>query len=472
MHLQIQQRNQSLDALRGLAILGMVLSGSIAFGGALPAWMYHAQVPPPQHQFVPTLPGITWVDLVFPFFLFCMGAALPLAMAKHVQNNKSAIFIMGLAAKRFVVLAFFALFIQHFKAAAISNPPTTTAHVLSILGFVALSIAYGHPKNANYHKWLKAAKWLSVLLMVAALWQIPFWQGKGFDFYKSDIIIMVLANMALTGTLCYYFTAHRPLWRLAILPVVAAFFLAGNTAQESWVSTIFHFKQIGRIGIDWLYKFYFLKYLFIIVPGTFAGEWLSKQWPSASQKRNHVVEIGLSVIAILLIGVNLYCLFARQLLANAIASTLLCGAALYFACKKLPAGATQRLVAAGSYLLLLGLCLEPWEGGIKKDPSTYSYYFVTTGLAFYMLILLQHIATFAAGKKLINYLAANGKNPMLAYVAGSLLVLPLLALSGLAPFWDAMHQNAGMGLLKGLLFTAAVSAITLLFNRLGWFWKS
>ena len=38
-------RASSLDALRGYAILTMVLSGSIAWG-VLPGWMYHAQVGP------------------------------------------------------------------------------------------------------------------------------------------------------------------------------------------------------------------------------------------------------------------------------------------------------------------------------------------------------------------------------------------------------------------------------------------
>ena len=38
-------RASSLDALRGYAILTMVLSGSVAWG-VLPGWMYHAQVGP------------------------------------------------------------------------------------------------------------------------------------------------------------------------------------------------------------------------------------------------------------------------------------------------------------------------------------------------------------------------------------------------------------------------------------------
>ena len=69
-------RALALDALRGYAILTMVLSATVVYG-ILPAWMYHMQAPPPSHVFNPQLAGLTWVDLVFPFFLFSMGAAFP-----------------------------------------------------------------------------------------------------------------------------------------------------------------------------------------------------------------------------------------------------------------------------------------------------------------------------------------------------------------------------------------------------------
>ena len=77
----MMKRAYALDALRGYAILTMVLSATIA-GSILPAWMYHAQTPPPDHVFDPNIAGLTWVDLVFPFFLFAMGAALPFSIGK------------------------------------------------------------------------------------------------------------------------------------------------------------------------------------------------------------------------------------------------------------------------------------------------------------------------------------------------------------------------------------------------------
>ena len=97
----MQQRNQSLDALRGFAILTMIVSGSIAYGDVLPAWMFHAQVPPPLHKFDPSIFGITWVDLVFPFFLFSMGAAIPLSLRKYIEHRSGFGTIAWIAAKRF-----------------------------------------------------------------------------------------------------------------------------------------------------------------------------------------------------------------------------------------------------------------------------------------------------------------------------------------------------------------------------------
>lgn len=83
----MEKRAYAVDLLRGLAIVGMVLSGQILWHAELPAWLFHAQVPPPSFRFDPSVPGITWVDLVFPFFLFSMGAAFPLALRKRWSSG-------------------------------------------------------------------------------------------------------------------------------------------------------------------------------------------------------------------------------------------------------------------------------------------------------------------------------------------------------------------------------------------------
>src|SRR5574344_1553331 len=105
----MNQRATSLDALRGYAILTMVLSATVV-GGILPAWMYHAQTPPPTHAFNPELPGLTWVDLVFPFFLFSMGAPFPFSVGKRIERGERLWRLSWDALKRGLQLTFFAIF--------------------------------------------------------------------------------------------------------------------------------------------------------------------------------------------------------------------------------------------------------------------------------------------------------------------------------------------------------------------------
>src|SRR5664279_1054501 len=113
---EVPPRAYALDALRGLAILGMILSGQIPFGeNALPAWMYHAQVPPPEHKWIATLAGITWVDLVFPFFLFALGAAIPLALGRRLEQGEGKLKIGRFIIERGILLGFFALYVEAIR---------------------------------------------------------------------------------------------------------------------------------------------------------------------------------------------------------------------------------------------------------------------------------------------------------------------------------------------------------------------
>ena len=95
----MNNRAYALDALRGYAIITMVLSATIVTQ-VLPGWMSHAQTPPPDHIFNPSLPGITWVDLVFPFFLFAMGAAFPFSIGKRAEKGDSKLKLVYEAVKR------------------------------------------------------------------------------------------------------------------------------------------------------------------------------------------------------------------------------------------------------------------------------------------------------------------------------------------------------------------------------------
>ncbi len=443
----------------------MVLSGSIAFGGVLPGWMYHAQVPPPDHVFDPTRPGITWVDLVFPFFLFSMGAAFPLVMRTPI-TLKTFPTVCYRAFRRFGLLLFFALFSQHFKAWVLSASPQSIDQFYSIAAFILLFVVL-------YDWKIMASVWIRTFIRLSALllsigWMTQIQYAKGsFDLYRSDIIIVVLANMALFGTIIYGATRNRPWIRLAVLPLVLGIFLSAK--QDGWVKDFFSFHAIGAFKFDWAYKFYFLKYLFIVIPGIFAGEWLMgwhKESNTSIPHKRIVWLLGLSLICW-----NLYGLYTRQLTLNLFGSVVLLGL-IYWIIRKVESLFLHRLFMAGAYLLILGLSFESFEGGIKKDPSTYSYYFVCSGLAFIMLLVFEGLRGLRFISGAVSFLSIQGQNPMVAYVAGSLLLFPLMTITGIKPYWDAMNQNAWMGFSKGVIFTGLVALITYLFVKSRWFWRT
>jgi predicted acyltransferase len=472
--IKMKQRNTSLDALRGFAILTMVLSGSIIYSEIMPAWMFHAQAPPPKHIFDPNIPGITWVDLVFPFFLFSMGAAIPLALNKEVQNKTSLFQITGIAIRRYLLLAFFALFLEHMKAWVQATKPTAIEYSLSIAAFALLFFQLYENKNKAKKKLFIGLKVLAFLLALLLLYFLPF-SGHGFMFTKTDIIIIVLANMAFFGTMIWWVTRNQVWLRVGILPLIMGVFLAANNPADGWAKILYQFSNIGTFKFDWLYQFYFLKYLFIIIPGTIAGEWLLKyknENELPAHNRTNVLMIGL--LAFTLVITNTIFLFNRLLFLN-LSITLALLLAIYFLIKKVDIKANPLLFhffQAGAYLLITGLFFEAYEGGIKKDRSTYSYYFVTSGLAFCMLIGLTTMSVTKTGTSLIHYLSINGRNPMVAYVAGSLLLTPLLHLTGAIFIFDSMKQNAWMGFLRGILYTGIVSLITIYFVKRKWFWKT
>ena len=63
----MKNRAYAVDILRGLAIVGMVLSGYIAWNPDLPAWLFHAQLPPPSFVFDASVAGISSFRWARPF---------------------------------------------------------------------------------------------------------------------------------------------------------------------------------------------------------------------------------------------------------------------------------------------------------------------------------------------------------------------------------------------------------------------
>lgn len=575
-------RAHALDALRGYAIITMVLSAMEAFS-VLPRWMYHAQVPPPDHVFDPTIYGITWVDIIFPFFLFSMGAAIPLSLGRQHAKGESIMKLTWKTVQRWVKLTFFAIFIIHAFPFMLGYEQEWMRFAMPIFFFILLCLMFmPNPFGLSPYK-ARAITWSAYLVAVGFMLLQPYAGGAPFRLTDSDCIMLILANVSLTGSIIYLLTIGHPLRRLALLPFLIALFMAAHTAN-SWPALLIHTSWL-----PWLYLPAYQEYLLIIIPGTVAGEWIA-QWLEKMkandtskglvdnyQKKNEAVlengnplkggreavlengngvkndekavlenenkvrtrseemkekenalALPVALLSLALIVVNVVLLFGRHLVANLVATMVLTALTAWLLRSRRKAGTTgveaakqraaskdassqnaakqelsnreassqeaakqevynqrsssapasptlhfwQRLSSAGAYLLLLGLCLESYEGGIRKDDVTLSYLFVTCGLAFYALLLLTVVCDHWHVRWLCAPLEMVGKNPMVAYVSASMVIIPVLILTHIYPYIDALSSQPLTGFLKGVLLTALCMALTAWFTHKRWFWKT
>lgn len=575
-------RAHALDALRGYAIITMVLSAMEAFS-VLPRWMYHAQVPPPDHVFDPTIYGITWVDIIFPFFLFSMGAAIPLSLGRQHAKGESIMKLAWKTVQRWVKLTFFAIFIIHAFPFMLGYEQEWMRYAMPIFFFILLCLMFmSNPFGLSPYK-ARAITWSAYLVAVGFMLLQPYAGGAPFRLTDSDCIMLILANVSLTGSIIYLLTIGHPLRRLALLPFLVALFMAAHTAN-SWPALLIHTSWL-----PWLYLPAYQEYLLIIIPGTVAGEWIA-QWlekmkandtskglvDNYQKKSEAVLENGnplkggrgavlengnkvkndekavlenenkvrtrseemkekenalalpVALLSLALIVVNVVLLFGRHLVANLVATMVLTALTAWLLRSRRKAGTTgveaakqraaskdassqnaakqelsnreassqeaakqevynqksssipasptlhfwQRLSSAGAYLLLLGLCLESYEGGIRKDDVTLSYLFVTCGLAFYALLLLTVVCDHWHVRWLCAPLEMVGKNPMVAYVSASMVIIPVLILTHIYPYIDALSSQPLTGFLKGVLLTALCMALTAWFTHKRWFWKT
>ncbi|HEX3720534.1 MAG TPA: DUF5009 domain-containing protein [Verrucomicrobiae bacterium] len=472
-----ETRALALDAMRGLAILAMLLSSEMPFGAnSLPSWMYHAQVPPLEHQFI-QIPGITWVDLVFPLFLFSMGAAFPLALGRRLRAGVSEWSIAGSILKRGFLLAFFALFVVDIRPYVLSDHPTTQTWVLALLGFLILfPILTRLPAHwSSAVRWtIRGIGWVCAILFLG-LTRYP--DGRGFRLERTDIIIVVLANMAVWGGLIWLLTRDRLLPRLGIIGIVLAIRLSNMPHPlGGWVTDFWNFSP--EPWVSWIYKLYYLQYLCIVLPGTVAGdslfEWgrsaqsgLSRTWPVW-----RVWALGFLMIAFVL--VMLIGLKSRWVPETPLVVFPMCVAGWFLV--KDARASTERLYKSlflwGAYWMVLGLFLEPYEGGIRKDKATVSYYFVTSGLANCILILLSIVIDYFKRERWLGLLIETGRNPMIAYAGVNNFINPLLALTGLAAVLDHWASSPWRGFWRGVLVTLAMAVVTTLLTRRRIFWRT
>jgi hypothetical protein len=472
----------------------MVLSGLEPFG-VLPSWMYHAQEPPPSHIFNPNLPGITWVDLVFPFFIFSMGAAFPLAFSKKISMGFSTSRLVWQTLKRGILLLAFAIYNQHFNPQVLSNNPTASTCILALTAFLLMFPIWGQfpwKMNLWFEKILKYGTWIAVILILAFL---KYPDNSGFSLFRSNIILLILANLAFWGSLIWLLTKKNIKFRLCLMGFFLAIYIS-NSIDTSWIHTIRtqceipfiaaalnnisqqaseHFKWL--YNISWMFNWSFMKYLFIIIPATIIGEMLQENLKLAKSRSFDITWNSSKYFIITCVMFIFDIMILAGLKARWSAATFFGAIALYsfgFILLRKPDSNLEKMLKQmylwGGLWLMLGLLFEPYEGGIKKDPSTLSYYFVCSGLAIFTLIALNIILDVFQKQKYLKILIGCGQNPMIAYVSSGNLLFPILGLIGaFSPMVAFGQKMPWVGFFIAVGFTLLIAVIVSIFSYFKFF---
>ena len=469
------KRAVGLDMLRGISIFGMVLSGSIPFG-VLPAWMYHAQTPPPSHTFNPTIPGITWVDLVLPIFIFCMGAAIPLALNRKIESSESK-FKLGLGiAERYVMLVFFAIYIAHIQPYAIETGFLNfnlggyeikgyDLSIISILGFAILFAIFMVVKDNKRKRNVRIIGWTSAIGLLAALQLIYNFE---FSLQRRNIIILLLANVYLFGTLTWLLTRKNTTNRWIAFIIWAAIQVTCKYTQ---------FDQVlnENSAISWIFLFKMTHYMLLLIPATMIGDILYKRLNSNlnESKLSYPTWESLFFGMLALVGIwILVALYNRWLPALYVTIPLILIAAFIIIKKKFPTCLSSFNIAA--LILILGLVLEPVEGGIKKDPVTASYLLICGSISILWLFWLESICRQNVNSYWVKLFSGAGSNPLMAYVATTWLVIPAMQVTFAFIPYNLLYPVGyhWMGVLRAVFLVWIVMSLVAWAGNRRIYWKA
>lgn len=212
------QRLLSLDVLRGITIVGMIVVNTPGSWGNVYAPLLHAE-----------WNGLTPTDLVFPFFLFMVGISITLALGKRKERGVPQSGLVAKIVKRALIIYALGLFLTLFPKFDFANlryvgvlPRIAIVYLVCSLLFLRLS-------------WRSIA-WLSALILVGywlAMVLIPVPGGGAANLEPGTNLAAWLDELLVPGRM--YRGTWDPEGFLSTLPAIVTGFTGVLTGY--WLRT-------------------------------------------------------------------------------------------------------------------------------------------------------------------------------------------------------------------------------------------
>ena len=434
----------------------MVFCAIIPYG-VLPAWMYHIQNPPPTHELDMTIAGLSWVDMVFPIFIFCMGASIPMAGRAKIANGITAKGYITEVIERFAMLWMFS-YLYVFLNYSTNTAPNDSSYntyltsALTIAGFLALFPLYMVFKGRS-KRFVCGMRILGIALCISIIAIGHYCFNETINVQRRGIIIFLLAFLYLFGALIWYFTRDSYRNRALVFGVVLAITMASMYEKKPTIT-------YANPNIRWWFNVEYIYFLLLLIPATFIGDTLQKRLSAGEDVYKELVNKKMHLFFPTILALVIWVIFAvymRWYWLALIVSVAFLIMLWQFVKRYFPQYKT--LFATAAYLLVTGLILDPIEGGLKKVPCTIQYCFVTCALSIFMLMFCDYVCKFIPSSLFVKIFTGAGKNPLMSYIAFDSFMMPLMKLTGFIYLYRMAYPTGMHGL--GIARAAVIVIFTM-----------
>jgi len=211
--------------------------------GDIPGWAKHMP---------DKVDGYTFVDLVFPGFLFIVGVAIPLALQNRQLRGDSTSRIIGHLVVRAAGLLFLGvLIVSEETVAPAAMPISFNLWLLLALGSSAV-LWTAHPGGplATRPRWLFVMRLLALLVLIGVL---VVFRGKAEDGRITWIqhswwgILGLIGWAYLNCSLIYLAVRGRSTALMGVLGFMIALYIGGRHGRLDWLGPINGFVSIGEV---------------------------------------------------------------------------------------------------------------------------------------------------------------------------------------------------------------------------------
>ncbi len=212
----------SIDILRGITMALMIFVNDLSSVHGLSKWTYH---------FPARVDAMSYVDMVFPTFLFVVGMAIPLATRQRLQRNPSLPNLWFHILLRTLGLVVLGLILANvdFAAPSLMHLNNNLWGILALFGAILLWLV---PRPSLSHR---AARTLRIsgfvlLALMAVLFRrlTPVGSIRWIDFAYPEILGLI--GLTYLGVCLLYVPTRRFRWApLVWLVVLLAFNIAACT---------------------------------------------------------------------------------------------------------------------------------------------------------------------------------------------------------------------------------------------------